>query len=67
MCCHAPTLEFRRWTVDWHMVWCLPARCPSEGRLERDAPVGVLVDRNGGCRKILPEAGCFDGGFCEAL
>ena len=28
-------------------------RLPLEGRSERGTPVGVLVDRNGGCRKIL--------------
>ena len=67
MRCHALTREFRLRTVDWHVEWCLSARCPLEGRLERDALVGVvLVGRNGGSRKILPEAGCSDGGFCEA-
>ena len=52
---------------------CFPARFPPECISERDAHVGVLVDRNGGRRKILPEkvvnirvfrGGC---GFCEAL
>ena len=33
------------------------ARLPSEGRLERDAPVGVLVDQNGARRKIFPRQG----------
>ena len=36
------------------------ARLPPKGRSKRDASVGVLVSRNGGHRKILPEK--VDGG-----
>ena len=38
-----------------HVGRCFPTRLPLEGRLERGASVGVLVSRNGGCGKILPE------------
>ena len=38
-------------------------RLPLKGRSERDAPVGVLVDQNGGCRKKLPAVGYFDDGY----
>ena len=34
---------------------CFLMRLPSECRSERDAPVGMLVDRNGGRRKVSPE------------
>ena len=37
------------------MEKCFPARLPSEGRSERDTPVGVLVGRNGGRWKISSE------------
>ena len=37
------------------------ARLPSEGRSKRGALVDVLVDRNGGCRKISLAAEYSDG------
>ena len=39
-----------------------PERIPLESRSERGAFVGVLVGRNGGCRKKLPVAEYSDGG-----
>ena len=37
------------------MEKCFPARLPSDGRLESDVLVGVLVNRNGGRQKISLE------------
>ena len=36
-----------------------PVRLPLEVRSERGAPVGVLVSRNGGCRKKFPGGKVF--------
>ena len=38
-------------------------RIPLEGRSDRDVPVGVLVDWNGGRRKKLPAAEYSDGSY----
>ena len=46
----------------WSSVFRLSARLPSEGRSERDAPIGLLVGQNGGRQKKLLAAGCSDGG-----
>ena len=66
---HALTCEFQRRTEGWRVGKNFSARFPSEGRSERDALVGMLVGRNGCCRKKLRAARCSDGGFgfCEAL
>ena len=51
----------------WRMEKYFSARLPPEGRLERDAHVGVLVDWNGGCRKKLQVARYSgdDCGLCD--
>ena len=56
----------------WSMERCFPTRLPPECRLEKDAPIGVLVGRNGGHQKISSKkvvgGRVFQGGggFCEA-
>ena len=45
-----------------HVGRYFPARLPSKGRLESDAPVGVLVGRNRGRRKKLSAVEYSDGG-----
>ena len=38
-----------------HVGKYFPKKLPSEGRLERDAPIGVFVGQNEGHWKILPK------------
>ena len=66
-CRHALAREFPHRIVDLLMERCFSARFPSEDRSEGDAPIGVLVGRNGGRRKILSKK-VFDSsyGFREA-
>ena len=63
---HTPAREFQRWTRDRCVGRYFLTRLPPEGRSERGALVGVLVDQNGGCRKILSKklsvAEYFDDG-----
>ena len=51
----APTREFQRRTGDRRVKKYFPMRLPPKYRSERDAHVAVLINRNGGCQKILLE------------
>ena len=56
----APACEFQCRTKDWHVERCFLARLPPECRSERAALVSALVGQNGGHRKKLPAARCFE-------